>query len=85
MAETNEAYESYRFHKCDQTETENIESYVTRLRQLVKGCNYGELSDRMIRDRIVAGIRDDELRKKLLEELLQGIPLKITFCKQRKF
>ena len=81
MAETNEAYESYRFNKCDQTETENIESYVTRLRQLVKGCNYGELSDRMIRDRIVAGIRDDELRKKLLEERELTLKLAVDKCK----
>ena len=81
MAETNEAYESYRFNKCDQNESENIESYVTRLRQLVKGCNYGELSDRMIRDRIVAGIRDDELRKKLLEERELTLKLAIDKCK----
>ena len=66
MSETNEAYESYRFNKCEQAEGENIETYITRLRQLAKGCNYGDLTDRMLRDRIVAGIREDELRKKTL-------------------
>ena len=81
MAETNEAYESYRFNKCDQTDSENIETYVTRLRQLAKGCHYGELSDRLIRDRIVAGVRDDELRKKLLEERDLTLKLAIEKCK----
>ena len=81
MAETNEAYESYRFNKADQTETENIETYITRLRQLVKGCNYGELTDRMIRDRIVAGIRDDELRRKLLEERDLTLKIAVEKCK----
>ena len=81
MAETNEAYESYRFNKCDQTDSENVETYVTRLRQLAKGCHYGELSDRLIRDRIVAGVRDDELRKKLLEERDLTLKLAIEKCK----
>ena len=81
MAETNEAYESYRFNKADQLESENIETYITRLRQLVKGCNYGDLTDRMIRDRIVAGIRDDELRRKLLEERDLTLRIAIDKCK----
>ena len=35
ISETNETYESDTFNKCDQLETENIETYVTQLRQLV--------------------------------------------------
>ena len=81
MSETNEAYESYRFNKCEQAEGENIETYITRLRQLAKGCNYGDLTDRMLRDRIVAGIREDELRKKLLEERELTLKMAIDKCK----
>ena len=68
VAETNKAYESYRFNKCEQAEGESIETYLSRLRQLARGCNFGAMTDRMIRDRLVAGVREDTQRKKLLEE-----------------
>ena len=64
VAETNEAYESYRFNKCDQAEGESIETYLARLRQLARGCNFGAMTDIMIRHRLVAGVREDTLRKK---------------------
>ena len=37
------------------------------MRALAKSCNYGQLSDDFIRDRIVVGVRENGLRKKLLQ------------------
>ena len=64
---TNEIYERYTFNKREQQEGESIDTYVAALRLLAKSCNYGELTDNLIRDRIVVGVLDNGLRKKLLQ------------------
>ena len=68
VGETHEAYESYRFHLRKQEHSENIETYITALRRLAKNCNFGELTNRMIRDQVVVGVKDDMLREKLLAD-----------------
>ena len=67
VGHTNEAYESYQFHSRRQEEGESIEAYFACLRQLAKTCNFKD-EDRMIRDQVVMGIREDTLREKLLEK-----------------
>ena len=68
IGEINETYERYVFNSRSQKEGENIDAYVTTLRNLTKNCNFCEcLSDTLLRDRIVIGIRDNSVRKKLLE------------------
>ena len=64
IGETNETYERYRFNKCDQKEHETIDAYVTSLRTLAKTCNFGQLENDLIRDRVVMGIRDNTTRQK---------------------
>ena len=67
IGKTNEVYESYKFHLRKQEQDESIEAYVASLRQLAKTCNFGTSEDRMIRDRVVVGVKEDRLREKLLE------------------
>ena len=57
----------YRFNKCDQKEHETIDAYVTSLCTLAKTCNFGQLENDLIRDRVVMGIRDNTTREKLLQ------------------
>ena len=62
----NVIYERARFNKRDQLEGETAEEYITTLYSLVKTCNYkADLVDEMLRDRLVAGIRDKPLSDKL--------------------
>ena len=65
---TNEIYQRYVFNKRDQGVGESIGTYVASLRSLAKTCNYGALSDNLIRDRTVVGILDKGIRNKLLQE-----------------
>ena len=58
VGQTNEIYERYIFNRRIQEPNENIDSLLTALTTLSKDCNYGELRDSLIRDRIVFGIRD---------------------------
>ena len=67
LGEVNETYESYMFFCRNQDAGETVESYITTLRKMVKTCNFGRLEDRLLRDRVVMGILDENLRSKLLE------------------
>lgn len=63
----NEVYEAFKFNSRNQERGETFDSFLLDLKKLVKNCGYQD-KDRMIRDRIVMGINDDSLRKKLLEK-----------------
>ena len=61
----NTIYERARFNRRDQQEGESAEEYVTALYELIETCEYGELHDEMLRDRLVVGIRDAAMSEKL--------------------
>ena len=42
--------------------------FVTRLRQVVKDCDYGDQADNQIRDQVVQRCTSHDLRRKLLEK-----------------
>lgn len=69
VGETHEAYESYKFHMRRQEPGETIEAFIASLRQLAKSCNFGEaqLEERLIRDQVVVGVREEAVREKFLE------------------
>ena len=64
----NVTYEPHVFNTRAQGATEGIDAYVTELRKLARNCEFGELHDSIIRDRIVCGIRSNEVWKRLLRE-----------------
>lgn len=53
----------------DETFGEYLVKYLfSALRKLSENCNFGMMKDRLIRDRIVAGIYDKKLQEKCLIE-----------------
>ncbi|XP_033123153.1 uncharacterized protein LOC117121877 [Anneissia japonica] len=66
--QTNVIYERFCFNKCDQNTSETFDQYLVKLRKLASSCEYGNMASDMIRDRTVCGIRDDDIRKELLNE-----------------
>ena len=52
----NVTFERHVFNTRNQRIDETFDSYVTELRKLAKRCEFGELCDSLIRDRIVCGI-----------------------------
>src|SRR5258705_8234455 len=56
-----------RFHRRLQLPGESITDYLTNLRKLAEHCQFANLNDRL-RDQLVAGISDDKLKCRLLEE-----------------
>ena len=58
-------FERARFNSRDQMEGESAEQYLLVLHALARNCDYGQLRDELIRDRIVIGILDKALSKRL--------------------
>ena len=64
----NITYERYIFNTRGQQAGETVDQYVTELKNMATTCEYGELRESLIRDRIVIGISDSTLRARLLRE-----------------
>ena len=56
LDDVNEIYEYCIIFTRQQEEGEPIATYITELRRLAGTCNFGDLTERLIRDRIVCGI-----------------------------
>ena len=61
----NVIFERARFNRRSQLEGESVEEYLTALYSLVEACEYGNLRDDLLRDRIVVGIRDVSLSERM--------------------
>lgn len=61
----NEIFQRFKFASCVQVEGQEFDEFVTELKRLASSCSFKE-EDKMIRDRIVFGIRNNELKDKLL-------------------
>ena len=61
----NVIYERVKFNHRVQQEGESVQDFIFDVHTLAQHCEYGVLREEMIRDRIVAGIRDASLSKKL--------------------
>jgi len=54
----NVIFERARFKRRNQQPGETAKDYITALHQLAKGCEYGNMTEELIRDRLVVGITD---------------------------
>ena len=77
----NVTYERYKFNNKNQGEGEGIDAYVSNLRTLAQTCKFGDLKDDLIRDRIICGIHDFGLRKRLLQERELSLKKCIDMCR----
>ena len=69
----------HQFFTPSQEPTETIDAFATDLKNKAKHCEFSTLTDSLIRDRIVGGIRSDQLQARLLREA--DLPLqKAIFC-----
>ena len=64
----NTIYERYVFFSRNQENGESIDHYVTILKTLSDTCEFGNLKESLIRDRLVFGILDNSVRERLLRD-----------------
>ena len=66
---TSEIVARFRFHTCVRGEEERVSVFLARLRKLAKPCRFpAQLLDELLRDRLVCGIRHEQLQSRLLSE-----------------
>ena len=59
-------YERFMFNMRVQKPSESISEYLAALKHMARTCNFGSILDDMLRDRFVAGMRDQSVQQKLL-------------------
>ena len=74
----------YRFRCCMQKEEETLDAFITRVKTLVKDCDFSTERDDAIRDQIVFGCRDDKLREKFLREECISLLDTLKLCEARQ-
>ena len=61
-----EIVQRYKFHTRVRQPSETVSAFVSELRSLAEHCNFGDTLEPMLRDRLVCGINDDAIQKRLL-------------------
>ena len=67
-ATPSEIVQRYRFNTRYRQQAETIATFVSELRSIAEFCNYGESLNDMLRDRLVCGINDSAIQRRLLAE-----------------
>ena len=60
--------ESFKFHRLNQHESETVAHFVVDLKRLALKCEFGSFLEETLRDRLVCGLRNVQIQKKLLAE-----------------
>ena len=63
----NTTYERYLFNTCIQ-DGRTFDAFLVDLRNTAKTCKFGDITDSLIKDRIVCGLDDKTVRERLLRD-----------------
>uniref|UniRef100_UPI00398F2808 CD109 antigen n=1 Tax=Pristiophorus japonicus TaxID=55135 RepID=UPI00398F2808 len=77
---TNIIYERYQFNNCVQGDMW-FYRYLVKLRELASSCDFSNLRDDFVRDRIVCAISDNILHKRLLQDSSLTLDKCVMLCK----
>ncbi|XP_044760803.1 uncharacterized protein LOC123318253 [Coccinella septempunctata] len=78
---TNISFERYIFFKIEQNEDEQFNEFLTRIKTQASKCEFDNLQDEMLKDKIVFGIRSNQVRETLLTEDKLDLNKAISICK----
>ena len=60
--------ERFKFHTRFRKPSKSITAFVSELRSIAKSCNFGDMLEIMLRDRIICRINDSIIQRRLLAE-----------------
>lgn len=80
----NVIYERAKFNKRCQEPGETAEAFITAVHKLADHCQYGDLKEEMIRDRLVVGIKDHALSERLQLDSKLTLTKAITKIRQNE-
>ena len=58
----------YKFNTRSRKQGESVAAYIAALRELAEHCSYGTTLSEMLRDRLVCGVNNETIQRKLLAE-----------------
>ncbi len=73
--------ERHRFNTRVQQHGETIDSFVTDLKAISNNCEFGEIQNDLIKDRIVVGIMNNKVRAQMLQKSSLTLEQAIEACK----
>ena len=76
-------FERARFNRRVQHEGESAETYISELYELSEFCDYGDLKEEMLRDRLVVGIRDTNLSERMQTDSALTLEKPKTMIRQK--
>ena len=77
----NITYMRYQFFAKTQLADESVDHFVTELRNRARECEFGPLTESLIRDRLICGIKDDNVRRRLLRETDVTLKAALDVCR----
>lgn len=77
----NVVFERYVFWQRDQRPTETFDSWVTDLRQKVKSCEFNDMEQDILRDKIVFGVNNHSMKERLLREQKLTLDKAMKICR----
>lgn len=82
--EVNKRYERAMFTYASQEPDESYDTYFVRLRGLIQNCQYGELLEDLLLDKIICSIKDHSLRARLWENRKIDLQTAIDTCRSKE-
>ena len=78
---SNVTWERHVFNTPNQHDDETIDQYITDLKKKAQTCEFQNLKDGLVRDRVVCGIRCDKTCSRLLKEPYLTLQKAIDICR----
>ena len=77
----NVTMERHKFNTRTQGSTELIDQFVTDLKNIARDCEFGDIKNDLIRDRIVCGTSSEKVKERLLREDKLTLEKAISICR----
>ena len=77
----NQVFERYKFWSRDLQEDESLIDWITDLKIKAASCNFDTQTDALIRDKIVFGVKDHQLKERLLREPKLTLEDAVQICR----
>lgn len=81
VPKANTSVERHKFNTKVQQSGENFDTFLNELKKIAANCNFGELKDELIKDRIICGIADRRVKDRLLRESGLDLAKAVQFCR----
>lgn len=83
LATANVVQNQMTFFQCRQNAGESFEQYYSRLKELIRGCHFGDTEKTLMRTQIVMGINSKKIQQELVEKNLK-LEDTLKYCRENE-